>query len=104
LETGSFTSADLNKFLSENSIVIKDVTFTVAVNKDGKQEVTFFVSADSIPEGKTDQNVADDIKASATAGGNQGTAYVLSGTPSSSTGFGNVVVVSLLGMITVLFM
>jgi hypothetical protein len=104
LTSGTFTSDDLKKFLSDNRVELKDVNFTIAPTTNGKTNVTFFVSADALPEGKTDQSVADDIKTSATAGGNQGTAYVLSGTPSSSTSFGNVAIVSLLLLFISLFM
>jgi hypothetical protein len=101
LTKGTFTSADLTKFLTDNRVDLKDVTFSFSTTKPN--EVTFFINADAVPDGKTDQNVADDIKTSATAGGNEGTAYVLSGTP-STTGFGNVVVVSFIGMLIALFM
>jgi len=69
------------------------------VDKSGHQVITFYINANAIPDGKTSTDVANDIQSSATANGNQGIAYVLSGTSSSSsTSFGNVVLVSLVGM------
>jgi hypothetical protein len=105
LTKGTFTSTDLNQFLTTNRVSLSDVTFSVSIDpKTGNQVVTFWVNPDSIPAGTTDKGVADQIQASATLNGNQGVAYVISDSPQSTTGFGNVVVVSVIGMLIALFM
>jgi len=104
LSKGTFTSADLNQFLTNNRIPPSDVTFSVTSDpKTGNQIVTFFVNSDAIPAGITDTGIASGIQSSATLNGNQGYAYVLSGNNTSSS-FGNVIVVSFLGMLIALFM
>jgi len=107
LTKGSFTSDDLSQFLTNNRVSLKDVTFSVTTDpKTGNQVVTFWVNPDSIPDGTTDKNVLDSIKSSVTSNGmNDGTAYLISDSPSASTtGFGNVVVVSVVGMLISLFL
>jgi len=104
LTKGTFTNDDLKNFLETNRIDIKDVNFEVKAGKDGSQEVTFYVSAESIPEGKRDEDVAKEIASSATANSNnEGYAYVISG-ETTSTSFGNVVIVSFIGVVLALIM
>jgi len=105
--SGTFTSADLDNFLTTNRITLKDLNFTITTNPTtGKVDVVFFINPDALPAGTTDKSVADQIKSSSALVGNQGTAYVLSGTSQSTTatGFGNVVIVSVIGMLIALFM
>jgi hypothetical protein len=106
LTKGTFTSSDLTQFLSLTRISLNDVTFTVKVDPaTGSQIVTFWVNPDSVPAGSTDKNVLEGIKTSATLNGNEGTAYLISEAPSTpATGFGNVVVVSVVGMLISLFL
>jgi hypothetical protein len=101
MSTGNFTIDDLKDFLALYRISLDDVKYEIKGS-----EITLYVDSSVIPEGKKDEDVAKDIAASATANpNNQGTAYVLSGAGTGTTGnFGNVVVVSVIGMIFALFM
>jgi hypothetical protein len=104
LNSGTFTSADLQQFLTDNRITIADVTFSATTNSKGQQVVTLFINANALPQGTTGTDVASSIQDSAQANGNSGVAYVLSGDSTSSTSFGNVFVVSLIGMLFALLM
>jgi hypothetical protein len=102
MKAGTFTSDDLVKFKETLRVDNADIKWTVTTNKDGKQEVTFFVEKEALPAATKDTDVATTIEASVkNSGTKDGYAYVLGenqpGKSSSVT-----IIVSLLLLVLVL--
>jgi len=100
---GSFTYNDLTKFLTDLRVPLDAVSIEINPTKN---EVTFYVKQDYIPTGIKDTEIAKFIETSVKdSGSNDGYAFVIQGDTTSTTmGYGNVIVVSLIGLFIALFM
>jgi hypothetical protein len=102
MSTGTFTSEDLAKFQESLRVDINDIKFTATVNKDGKQEVTFWIERDALPTLTKDADVAKNIESSVRSDGTKaGYAYVI-GESTPGTGSSATIIVSLLLLVLVI--
>jgi hypothetical protein len=98
--SGTFTSDYLKDFISKYQLNEKEVTFTASVNKDGKQEVIFWVKGEWLPKDTADTTVASDVEKSVkSSGSTDAYAFVISGESQSSTSMSSCIFVSIISLI-----
>jgi hypothetical protein len=102
MSTGTFTSADLEKFRESLRVDIADIKFTVEA-RDGKQVVVFWIEREALPAATKDTDVAKSIETSVREDGSKnGVAYVISENPTGKSSSATIIVSLLLLVLVIL--